>query len=267
MLATDLTDLRTAAGLDTNEVARRMRLHRTQISHFEAGRRLPTYPTLKMMLEIYDATGRLDELADLLDRADQSGWWDIPGLSQEAKTYLGLESDATRIRAFAQELVPGVVQHPSYISAIQLVHGTAEADLERAVTTRLRRHDRIGRGIAVDVVLSEGLLWRTLHMGQAGADQLRHLRATADVEGVTVRILGCEIGAHRSMTAGFTLLDFPAGVAPPIGYMQNVLGSRIADDPEIVSKLTDRYSELVDQAHTVETSPVMARVLSRVEEA
>jgi transcriptional regulator with XRE-family HTH domain len=268
MLALELTALRTAAGLDTTDVARRLRLHRTQISHYEASRRLPSFPALVMLLEIYGAKNRLTELSELLERADARGWWDVPGLSQETKTYLGLEADASLVRSFAQELVPGMLQHPSYIREIQLVHGaTGGQDLDDAVITRVRRQERVGAGLTVDVVLSEGLLWRTLNMGLAGADQLRYLRRAPDVPGISVRVLGCDVGAHRSMAGGFTLLDFPAGLAPPVGYMPNVLGARIADDPQVVSKLDERYSELVERAHSVQDSAVMAAVLNRVEEA
>lgn len=263
-LAAELAALRGAAGMTTATAAAALDRSRSLISHYEMGTRVPSYPDLRVLLEVYGAGNRLDELNELRERANQHGWWDVPGLSPETKTYLGLESDAVRIRSFAHELVPGMVQHHRYIQAIQAIHRASGTDLDEAVNVRVKRQDRIGRNLTVQVVVTEGLLWRTLHMGAAGADQIRYLRDLASRDGVDVAVLACRVGAYRSMGGGFTLLDFPGGLGP-VAYLPSVLGARITDERSAVAELDERYSEVLDLAHSVSDSTVMAAVLERVE--
>lgn len=259
LLAKELVKLREAAGLKPPAVANSMRCDRTQISHYEAGRRLPTYPALVLMLSIYGASDRLEELTEWLDLANQRGWWDLTGLPHLIKMYLGLENDAVRVRYFTQELVPGLVQTESYARALEARHGNADPD--PAVKVRLQRQERIGHGLTVEVVMSEGLLWRTLNMGPAGADQLRFL--AAEHPGISLSVLEYSSGAHRSMSGGFTLMDFPAGM-DPIAYLPYAQGSHLVDDRGVISKLSDLHDELRDAARGIKSSHAMTAVMKEV---
>lgn len=264
-LAKHLADLRAAAGLSTTQVAQALRIDRTQINHFEAARRTPRYTDLVVMLQLYGASDQLEDLDAMRDVADARGWWEIPGMASATRMYLGLEADAQRVRCFAQELVPGMVQNADYARDVEALYGSTADAVAQAVTTRMRRQERIGSGVTVEVIVSEGLLWRTLHMGQVGADQLRWLLNTAGVPGVRVQVLEYATGGHRAMTGSYTLLDFPQDLAPPVGYLTYAQGAHLVDDPDVVVKLGELFEDLSETAVDVENSAALAVVMTKVE--
>jgi transcriptional regulator with XRE-family HTH domain len=267
-LAKQLTDLRSGAGLDTTAVAKALRCDRSQISHYEAGRRLPRYTDLVVMLQLYGAADRLEVLGELLEQASERGWWDTVGLPSWLRVYAGLEADAHRVRCFSLELVPSLLQNATYAREVLTRHHSIDADLERDVAARMRRQERLGESLSVEVVLSQALLERTQHMGEVGKNQLRWLRSATGVPGVTLRVLPFAAGLHRSGSGSVTILDFPDQTAPSVGYVMYALGGHLVDDPPVVAALDELYQELCDQALGLqESASMLSEFANRVEEA
>jgi len=248
-LALELASLADRAGLKTEQVAQHLRCHRSQVSHFFAGRRLPDYPQLVMLLQLFDASDRLDELTALLEQAELRGWWDISGIPGWLRAYIGLEADATSVDEFALEEVPGLLQTEDYARLVLRSYYTDGKDLDRELGIRMRRQDRVGStSLTLSVVLSQGLLERLSYLGAAGGDQLQHLILMGSKPTVTIRVLPFAAGRHDSGTGSFTVMGFPSHTTPSVGYVSYALGGHLVDDTAVVTGLQTLYRGLCVQS-------------------
>ena len=248
-LGTALEQLRRQAGKSQAEAADVLDCARSQISQFESGTRVPRKPDLPALLGLYNApAGMLDELEEIRLQANQRGWWSAHHLPEWVNNYLGLETDATAIRCFALELVPGQLQTAHYARDTYLRHGVDEQEVARYVAVRMERQRRIGVDQSLTVVASEALLHRTSAMGEVGAVQLRYLVAASELAGVEIRVLPFAAGGHVSMAGSFTMLEFPDQIIDPVAYQEYTGGGHLVDDCSAVDRLQLLYSQLVEQA-------------------
>jgi transcriptional regulator with XRE-family HTH domain len=253
-LAAFLSDFRATAKKSQAEAAFAADCSRSQISFFESGRYVPSRLELPALLECYGVPrDRWAALEDLRAAANEPGWWSDYGLPPWLQSYVRLETDATQVRCFALELVPGLVQTEDYARAVQHLYGATEADTRRRVAVLTERQKRVGKGLSLSVVVSEGLLPRTAAMGPVGREQLTHLADLVEDEVATVRVLPYAVGLHRGMSSQFTVLDFPLEV-PSVGYQEHAVGGHLIDDADVVSKLATLYQELLDTALGVDGS-------------
>lgn len=256
-LAHALRQLRLAVKCSVMDAAHALRCSRPKIQHLESGRNLPSYPDLESLLRRYDRVDLLDELDELRVAAEERGWWTTYRLPPWLQAYVGLETDAVAVRCFALELVPGLVQTPDYARDTLMRWGAKNGDLDRGVRVRMERQRRLDVDLALSVVMSEALLWRTFHMGEVGAGQLSHMAGVASRKGdggVTLYVLPFAAGGHRSMSGSFTLMDFPAGALPTVAYQEYAVGGHLVDEPDSVLKLTGLFDDLRRQALDSEAS-------------
>lgn len=243
-LATELTRLRTAAGKDQTQAAEVLDCSRPRISNLESGRAVPSKLELPALLTLYGAPDRGPVLEELRVAANERGWWSTFQLPAWLQAYVGLESDATTIQCFDLELVPGLLQEQSYARELLSLHRSTGHDIDRRVSVLTERQRRIGNELRLSAVVSEGLLWRTLHMGTAGSAQLNHMANMTDGGAVDLRVLTFEAGIHRSMSGSFALLQFPPDAGDCVAYKEHAVDGQLTDDQEMVGKLSTLYDDL-----------------------
>jgi len=116
---------------------------------------------VKSMLDVYGADDRWDELLRLARAARQRGWWQAFGLGE--RTHLvGLETEATRVREFTPNYLPGLLQTADYARALFVAAGVwgSGASLDNAVVLddsdilsgALRWNDEFVRHKAMDCI-------------------------------------------------------------------------------------------------------------------
>lgn len=252
-LGRQLRVLREMASLRMEDAADALDCSRSRISHIETGRYGVRKPDLEVLLRLYGALDRLDVLEELRREGTKRGWWSTYRLPDWLAGYVGLEADATLVRGFELELVPGLLQTEAYARAVHIAghHMTPIAEVERRVAARLQRQARLSATPPLElcVVVSEAALQRTLTMAKdVATGQMDQLLATAERPNVTLQILPFSIGAHRSMSGSFTLLSFASGVSPDIAYQEYAVGGHLVDDQDVVRLLSSLYDELRDQA-------------------
>lgn len=247
-LGRQLRALREAAGVRMEDAAAALDCARSRISHIETGRNAVRKPDLEVLLRLYGALDRLDVLEELRREGTTRGWWSTYRLPEWLQAYIGLEADATTVRSFALELIPGLLQTESYARALYRDPRTPE--VQRRVAARMQRQSRLTAPdpLTVSAVMSEGALLRTLAHPDLGADQLRHLAASSKLPNVALHVLPFRAGLHRSMPGSFTLLSFAPEVSPDIAYQEYAVGGHLVDDQDAVQKLSDLYDELRQQA-------------------
>lgn len=247
-LGEQLRKLRIAADVTVSQTASELGCGEGKVRHMENGRNVPSKPDLTVMIALYGATTDVHEaLEDLRRAATTRGWWSAYRLPSWLHNYVGLEADATLIRNFEVELIPGLLQIEPYARDIHTVGPVvlASEDVERRVAARLKRQELLTGDAPVThhVIISEAALHRIRWMDYADA-QYSHLLTMAHKPNVSVAVLPFSKKLHPGMAGGFHLLDFPQGVSAPVAYYDTATGGQLEHDPRVVTRLSEVYDEL-----------------------
>lgn len=245
-----LRELRESAGLRMEDAADALGCSRSRISHLETGRYGVRKPDLEVLLRLYGALDRLEQLEEMRRQGAKRGWWSTLRLPDWLKGYLGFEDDAIIVRIFALEPIPGLLQTEAYARLLYTILPQPSREVDRRVAARMHRQARLTAAdpVVLSVVMSEAALMRTLALGAVGIEQLRHLLVSGELPNVTLHVLPFATGVHRSMSGSFTLLEFAPGVSAPILYQEYAVGGHLVDDTDAVQDLSDLHDQLRDQA-------------------
>jgi transcriptional regulator with XRE-family HTH domain len=166
VLARELRGLREAAGLTLDEAAAKLDVAPSTLSRTESGQQQISVHVVKSMLDVYGADDRWDELLRLARASRQRGWWQAFGLGE--RTHLvGLETEATRVRVFTPNLLPGLLQTADYARALfvaALAWDSGPA-LENAVAVRMIRQERLvdpDTPLRLEAIVDENALHRAV---------------------------------------------------------------------------------------------------------
>jgi len=239
-LGAELRQHREAAGVTIETVAERLECSASKISRIETGHTMASVRDVRDMLEIYGVTGaERDELIQIAREARQKGWWH-PYSTVLTGAYVGLEAAAGSIRAYEQQVVPGLLQTEEYARALIRAARpdiTAE-EVEKRVRVRRNRQSLLSQDDPIDlwVVLDETVVSRPVGGDAVMRAQLEYLVKAADLPNVTLQILPFEAGAHAGMDGTFTILDFPEPGDPAVVYAENATGGLFLEKPEELQK-------------------------------
>jgi transcriptional regulator with XRE-family HTH domain len=253
LLGKALRQLRENAGVTRDQAATALKCSKARIDHIEVGRNALGYAELVMLLRDYygadEAT--LNELEELRSRASQRGWWSTFGLSDWLARYVGLESDATAVRNFELELIPGLLQTEEYARACySLDDRWAPKDVDRRVAARMKRQERLTgpNPLTLTAVVSQGALERCAHQPSIAHAQFHQLLQRAQWPNVELKVLPFDAGLHLAMAASFSLLSFPQGLLNEVAYQEYAVGGDVIDDTAVVSQLARLFDKLRGQA-------------------
>lgn len=236
-LSRQLKELRVAAGFATMDgAATATGLSRATISRIEAAKQVILPRTVRLLCQVYGiGSPALDQLLRLATEAGEDRSWaqDYQG-PEWFERYVCEESDATRIWTYQGEVVPGLLQTEEYARAV--------AAPEVAVLTmdRQRRADVAN----VQAIVSEAVLRRRVGGPGVWRGQLDHLCKTD----ATVLVLPFSAGAHPAMTAGFTMLHFPASTGVATVFVELADDGVYRDRPADFERYSRIFSALRDAA-------------------
>ncbi len=265
-LGMELRRLRDAAGLTREAAADEIACSPTKITHLESGRNSPRKAELRVLLQLYDASAQeYAALEELRLEASERGWWSTARLPEWLAAYVGLEADATSLRALALELIPGLLQTEDYAREVHLRgdHMTQPDEVDRWVSARIRRQHRLtdSAPLHFTAVVSEAALRRCASHPAIAPGQLRHLIERASLPNVDLRVLPFSAGMHPSMSGSFALLSFPDDALPDAAYQEYAVGGHLIDEQVIVARLDRLYGALRDQALGADESLVLISAL------
>lgn len=253
-LGAALRRLRVDAGETREQIAAVLGCSPTKVTNLESGRNVIGYTELIVLGQHYGpaAAGTLEALEDLRIEAGKRGWWSTARLPEPLAKYVGLESEASTVRSFELELIPGLLQTEPYARELHVLRGTLTPDdLDRRVNTRLRRQERLTNSsdpLYLCALLSEAALQRCVRYPSVAPEQFNQLINWAGLPHVEIRVLPFDVGLHRGMAGAFSLLSFPDGLLPDVGWQENPLGGHVIEDPTDVAFLATLYDELHGQA-------------------
>ncbi|MGH3772526.1 MAG: helix-turn-helix domain-containing protein [Pseudonocardiaceae bacterium] len=252
-LGSALRELREAANMPRPEAAAAIRTSKSRLAAIEVGRNVVSYSELIVLVRdhYHGSDEQLATLEEMREEASQRGWWSTYGLPEWLGGYVGLEHDASEVCTFDIENVPGLLQTESYMRRLHTIEVRLSGkEIDRRIPARLQRQDRLTgtNPLQLRAVVSEAALVRCARDETVADDQLAHLVKVAQWPNVDLRVLPFDLGLHVGMAGPFSMLSFPDGLLPDIGYQEYVVGGHVIEDGAVVAQLATLFSELRGQA-------------------
>lgn len=231
-LGTELRRLREAHSIKLEEVAEKLGLASSTLSRIETGKAPTRTAYLTAMLDLYgvhDLAGR-QILIDMAREGHRKGWWaaweDV--LPTGFSVYVGLEAEASSLRAYESLLVHGLLQTEAYarmVSSAVRRRQTPE-QIDRLVAVRMQRQEVILRADPIELwlILDEAVIRRTMGAPEVMRAQLNHLADASQWPNVTLQILPFSAGPHPCLNGPFTIIEFPDRFDPDVVYTEGVAG-------------------------------------------
>jgi transcriptional regulator with XRE-family HTH domain len=247
-LAGELRRLRELARLTIDEVGEKLECSASKISRIETGHVGVTPRDARDLLELYDVDpDQREALVQLAREARKKGWWHAYN-EVFTGSFVGLESDASSLRAFQALLVPGLLQTEDYTRAVirSIRPDSTEAEVDRRVAGRMARQRLLTAPDPPEywVIIDEAVLYRTVGGARVMHEQLLRLCEVAAMPNVTLQVVSFDAGAHSSMEGPYLILGFPEQADPDVVYVENTTTGVYLEQPDDVHRYTLMFDHL-----------------------
>jgi len=270
LLGTQLRRLRESRGISAQAAAKAIRGSESKISRIELGRNSIREIDVLDLLTFYGVGAvEREQLLTLAEQANRPGWWhrfnDI--LPDWFQSYVGMEEAATSIRVYEPQLIPGLLQIPTYTAAVLALCDIPLGEAERHVILRKERQRRFTEGrLKLWAIVEETALRRPVGSMEILCDQLRYLLSLSDRPNFTLQVIPSGTGSH-AVTSGFTILRFAKPDLPDVAYLEHLTSALYFDKKSEV----DRYLLAMERLSVVaakpsQTTSILSRVLEELEE-
>ena len=269
LLGAQLRRLREARGVTREEAGYAIRASESKISRMELGRVSFKRRDIEDLLTLYGIDDKDDRETFLgwTATANAPGWWHKYGdvLPPWFQAYVGLEADASLIRTYEVQFIPGLLQTEDYARAVVLLGHSADpkAEVEQRVRLRMDRQKLLTRASPPRLwaVIDEAALRRPIGGQEVMRDQLNHIATMATLPNVTLQVIPFEHGGHAAAGGAFTFLRFADQELPDVVYIEQLIGALYLDKREEV----DRYLEAMERLCVeAETPAASADTLARM---
>ncbi|WP_405613261.1 helix-turn-helix domain-containing protein [Streptomyces sp. NBC_01511] len=245
---------RMAAGMTQEALAQRVVCSPTLISHFEAGRRLPSPADAKRIDQALGTDGFFERWLEDLDAK----------FAQFFSAVAELEKQAVEIRHWGLTLVPGLLQTEAYARAVFRSYDPnyRTEEVDRKVVNRMERA-QILEGVSGPVVwelLDEAVLRRHVGGAVTMATQLSKVVAMAETGRLRLHVLPFGAGEHALLESSLELMSFED--AAPIAYVEGLNTGNLMDDPALVSKCQAAYDLALSDALSQKDSLALVRAVA-----
>jgi transcriptional regulator with XRE-family HTH domain len=272
-LGEQLSDLREKARVSQGQIAERLGCSVSKIQKIEAGEVGMVKVELEAMLADYNVTDERmrGELFELQKLGKQRGWWSKFGaVPTPFATFLGIESAATRIRAYEPMVVHGLLQTEGYARAIAgTVALMSDADQrERQVRIRMERQENVLAEEPPEVwaIFDEAVLRREVGGPRVMAAQLRHLLKLP--ESITVQVVPFSSGGYPGTRGAMTIFEFDERLHTPVVYVEAQAGNLYLEKEDDLRRCNLAYNHMTASALSKqESARLIAAVAGQYEES
>ncbi|MBH1938282.1 helix-turn-helix domain-containing protein [Streptomyces sp. AV19] len=256
-LGKELRRLRERKGLTTKAAAEAIESSESKLNRVESGHnQLPRVRDLEDLLVVYGVTDPADRDHLLsLHRDSLSSDWYRPYknfMPSGQLLYVGLESDATAMRAWHSQVVFGLLQTENYMRAMfgisKPVDERTTEFVEKNVALRIERKRIIHDDDPVElrVILDESALRRMVGSPDVMREQYEEIEKMAALDHVSVQILPQSLSTYRAFE-NFVILDFDAGFDPVV-MQDGPSVMAVSDKPREVWKYARRFDAMREGA-------------------
>lgn len=255
-LGQELRRLREDRGMTAEEVADRLLVSQSKISRLENGRRSISPRDVRDLCGVYEVQDRklVDSLMQMARESRQQGWWHaFAELSPSYSVYIGLETDASSLRVYEPQVVPGLLQTQAYATAViaGALPEITDEEMASRVQVRLRRQQRIWderNPLRLWAVVDESALRRTVGGPAVMAEQLRTLAESSRLPHVTLQVMPFAAGAHPGVNGQYTIMEFPEASDSTVIYFEGGTSDLYLEKPHDVQHYSVIYEHLRAQA-------------------
>ncbi|PWS40813.1 transcriptional regulator [Streptomyces sp. ZEA17I] len=249
---------RMAAGLTQEALAREVVCSPTLISHYEAGRRLPSPDDARRIDQALGTDGFFERWLEDLD----------PAFAHYFGVVAELEQEATEIRQYGGSLIPGLLQTKEYSRAVFQAYrpNYCAEEVDELVVSRAKRGLLLEKTSAPETwtLLDEGALRRSIGGPRVMAEQLNKVADMADSGRLRLHVLPLACGAHALLEGMLYLLSFAD--AAPLAYIEGLHNGRLLDDPALVDACRTSYTLALSDAASRQKSVALVRSIAEEHE-
>lgn len=275
-LAITLRGLRETKKLTVTDAARRVERDPTWLSRIENVESGIHTNDLRALLELYGV--KEPELSAILDvgrHAKQRGWWQPYNsvLPDWFTNYVGLEAEASVVRTYECQVVPGLLQTEDYARATVRMAPTSatSAEIDKQVALRVSRQAILTGDDPPQyrAILDQAVLHREVGGRRVLREQLEHLVELAEQPHIQILVLPYEAG--MGFDGSFIILDFPPIPEPypqdtaddRMVYVDILTGAHYLEKPHEIAAYTQAYEQLCTHALRPEQSIDLVRTIAK----
>ncbi|MFF2119303.1 helix-turn-helix domain-containing protein [Kitasatospora sp. NPDC058184] len=253
----DLRHRREAFGWTAEEVGARIGCSTSKVTRVETGKRSATPADFEALMDLFDVSesdrGHLEALFRR-GRARTAMWWDAYAdvLSSRYTEFISYEHEAVAAAEYQVAYIPALLQTEAYARAVTEVGfaalGPDQVDSLVEVKKMRQRRLRDEVPLRLTAVITQAALEFEVGGPSVQAAQLRHLRETADLESVDLRVVPFDKGAEGTLTGAFTLFQGDGQESPGTAFAEAVTGTIVVDDALGLRRLARLHSYLLRAA-------------------
>lgn len=248
-------------------------MSQTALHRLEKGMKAKPNPRdVRAICELYGIRKDLiDGAVGLAMQAAQKDWWwhaygDL--IPEGFGVYVAQETAAESLRSHQPNLIPGLLQTPSYVLALikQALPDTGQDEWERRVEIKTHRRAILTRPepVVMDVVIGQAALHHRVGSPAIMAAQLRHLTEMSALHpNIGLRVLPFEAGFPGGVSMPpFVILDFGtttdgSPVEPRTVFLENVVGGIYLRKPDDVASYDRAYSTITQASLDAKASQIL----------
>ncbi|MFD6949158.1 XRE family transcriptional regulator [Nocardiopsis sp. TSRI0078] len=224
-LARELRRLREDRGFKLSVAAKEASVPQSTLSNIESAEARRIKPRdIDALADLYEASADVRAaLHELAQESKEKGWWskyrDVFG----GNALPDFEVEASMMRMYQCQVIPGLLQTPAYAEAVFRGGGTlSDEEVQRNVDARIKRQHVLTRHSPLHLwaVIDEAALHRLPGSAEVMRDQLQHLLNMAMHHNVDIQVLPFDVGMHAALSGSFVMLDFPNELDPSIVYTE-----------------------------------------------
>lgn len=241
-----LRTYRERAELSRADLAARIFKSESLIEAIERGERVATEEVTRDLEGVRELQTN-GVLLDLRSRfGDTLSYQVYPPWFQDWAIY---EAEATQLRWFEPNVVPGLLQTEDYARAIfRSRFGVSAEEIEEQVAGRMKRQEILARDDPprLWVLLDEFVLRRPVGGRHVMLDQVEKLIEAANQPSTMLQVIPASVGAHLGLLGHFVVADFVGG--PSVGYQDAAVRGMPVEDVEDVAALILTWDTLRGEA-------------------
>jgi transcriptional regulator with XRE-family HTH domain len=221
------------------------------ISRIETGKREATSEEVASILTVLGVKGvQREKLIDQARRQSDVDMMESATSTEQSRSFLNFEKQATKIFHFELMLVPGLVQTTDYAAAVisALRVGDQEKDVETWVGTRMQRQAILTRSEPpqVHLIMTELGLRQPIGGSKVMAKQVRNVIEEGERPNVTINVLPASVAVHPGLMGQFLIMDFADD--PTVVYVEDRTTGLFLDDDDKVELYRQTRERLTDLA-------------------
>ncbi|MDT0268291.1 helix-turn-helix transcriptional regulator [Streptomyces sp. DSM 44915] len=268
-LGQELRRLREDRQMTAEEVADRLLVSQSKISRLENGRRSISPRDVRDLCGVYEVEDAklVESLMQMAKESRQQGWWHaFAELSPSYSVYIGLEAEASSLRVYEPQVMPGLLQTPAYAAAVisGALPEVSQEEVASRVQVRLRRQQRIWEDrtpLRLWAVVDESALRRAIGGAATMAEQLRHLEECSQLPHVTLQVMPFSAGAHPGVNGQYTIMEFSEAADTTVIYLEGGTNDLYLEKPHDVQHYSIMYEHLRAQAYSPDQTRLFVRQL------